>query len=130
MTTHHSKGSLPLLNAISLQTATKRGAAWTKEEDDLLRSVDSRNTELLAAAQLMHRTLVATIVRYYKIRTADAEGRQITYNRDWSINYPDTKTRTRIYQAPACACADPWDHRPWCPDRPITEGEHHVPVHS
>lgn len=106
------------LIAITQETATKRGEPWTKDEDELLASIDSQQSELLAAAQLLNRTFSAVVVRYYKIRVAQREGRLIRYDgRRNRNNYPTHRPQRVITIYPSCACADPWDHRDWCPDR-------------
>lgn len=111
-------GAREILFAESMKTATKRGEAWTAEEDDLLRSIDGNQYDMLAAAQLIHRTMAATVVRFYKVRTADRTGKLIRYaDRNPQTAYPEHRTRhIQVMTWPACACADPWEHRDWCPD--------------
>lgn len=104
----------------TLAAATKRGAAWIEEEDDLLRSINPSHQEMLAAALLLERTLAATILRYYLVRRNDAAEIPIEYAskaafRDDADESKASKARRRLAQKP-CACAMAPDHSSWCPE--------------
>lgn len=130
----HSQGRMPALNAQSKATATRRGAIWTEEEDTLLRASKPHNDHMFAVATELKRTLGSVMRRYYILADADAEGRAINYAANRAdMTYtkdPGRKKHSRIFIAPACACADPWEHRDWCPalTPTSTEGESNVHV--
>lgn len=104
----------------TIATASKRGAVWTKAEDDVLRTKTSATYELFDAAVELGRTFGATVQRYYIVKRHDRQGLSIDYpttpREDASIRPLHNNPRhLRLVHEP-CACAMAPEHLSWCSD--------------